>query len=382
MPSARSRFGVVPPLTFVLVATFSGCSASSSRDNTIPANTGGAGGSGPVGGASGNGVGGASGGLGASGAGGIVIPDGGGTDAPDCGGETFPLERKPAKVFLVLDRSGSMEDPPDGASASTTKWNLVVPSLNQVIGQTDAQIKWGLKTFPEGDVAYCTVTDTIDVQIAASNAAAVTAAITRTTPKGNGTPTGDAMKAAVKYLKSLDAAGDTDQKYVLLATDGEPSCVGGSETSQDTARPYAVQAVTDAATAGYHTFVIGVSTTKTNARQALNDMAVAGLEARPDPNPLATKFYLANTQSELVAAMSAITGVVVDCRFSLSNPPPTGEQHVGVRLGGEVVPADNWDFAAGDRQTIEVTGEWCDRIKSGQADAVRIVFGCPRDPVR
>jgi hypothetical protein len=382
MPSVRTKFALFTPLTLVVIASFGGCSASSERDNRVDQPGAGGGGSGPVGGASGNGVGGVSGASGASGAGGISIPDGSTVDAPDCGGETFPLQRKPAKVFLVLDRSGSMEDPPDGAAASTSKWNLTVPSLNQVIGQTDAQIQWGLKTFPEGDTAYCTVTDAIDVQIAAANAAAVTAAITRTTPKGNGTPTGDAMKAAVKYLKSLDAAGDTDQKYILLATDGEPSCVGGSETSQDTARPYAVQAVTEAATAGYHTFVIGVSTTKTTARQALNDMAVAGLEARPDPNPLATKFYLANTQSELVAAMSAITGVVVDCRFSLSSPPPAGEQHVGVRLGGQSVPPESWDFAGSDRLTIEVTGEWCDRIKNGQADAVRIVFGCPRDPVR
>jgi hypothetical protein len=364
----------------LLCTALCGCSASSARDNTIPGTTGGAAGGNGFGGAGGS----LGGGSGASGAGGtIVIPtDSGGADAPECGGETFPLQRKPAKVLLVLDRSGSMEDPPDGASATTTKWELVVPSLNQVISQTDAQIPWGLKTFPEGDVEYCTVTDAIDVPIAANNATAVTGAIlTRTTPRGNGTPTGDAMKAAVKYLQSLDAAGDTDPKYILLATDGEPSCVGGSETSQATARPYAVQAVTDAATAGYHTFVIGVSTTKAAAQQALNDMAVAGQEARPDPNPLATKFYLANTQSELVAAMSAITGAVIDCRFSLSNPPPAGE-HVGVRLGGEVVPPDAWDFTGADKRTIEVTGEWCERIKTGNADSVRIAFGCPRDPVR
>ena len=382
MPSVRTRFAVFAPFVLVAIAPFAGCSASSERDNRVNPSAGGAGGNGVVGGASGSGVGGASGASGASGAGGsISVPDSGGADAPDCGGETFPLQRKPAKVFLVLDRSGSMEELPEGATGTANKWQLVVPSLNQVITQTDAQIQWGLKTFPEG-ATYCAVTDAVDVPIAATNAAAVTAGISATTPKGNGTPTGDAMKAAVKYLQSLDAAGDTDVKYILLATDGEPSCVGGSETSQQTARPYAVEAVTAAATAGYHTFVIGVSTTKTNARQALNDMAVAGLEARPDPNPLATKFYLANTQSELVAAMSAITGVVVDCRFSLSTPPPTGEGHVGVRLGGESVPPESWDFTGSDRQTIEVTGEWCDRIKSGQADAVRIVFGCPRDPVR
>jgi hypothetical protein len=378
MPKARSRLVAFSTASLVLAAMF-GCSATSGRDNTIPGTAGGNGGNGggAFGGTGGSPVGGASGAAGS----GIIVDSGGGGDALECGGETFPLERKPAKVLLVLDRSGSMEEPPDGSTTNESKWQLTVPSLNEVIGNTGAQIQWGLKTFPEGDEAYCTVTDAIDVQLAANNASAVTGAISTTTPKGNGTPTGDAMKAAVKYLAQLDAAGDTDQKYILLATDGEPSCVGGSETSQETARPYAVQAVTDAANAGYHTFVIGVSTTKTNARQALNDMAIAGQEARPDPNPLATKFYLANTRTELIAAMSAITGSVVDCRFSLSSPPPDGER-VGLRLGGQVVPSDAWDFTSPDKRTVEVSGEWCDRIKSGSADALRIIFGCPTDPVK
>jgi hypothetical protein len=311
----------------------------------------------------------------------IVATDGGVQGMGECGGQTFPLARKPAKLLLVFDRSGSMRDPPDGASASTPKWDLTVPAVNQVITATDARVSWGLKTFPEGDTTSCVVSDAIDVPIAAANAAKVTAAISTTTPQGNGTPTGDAMHAAVKYLKSLDAAGDTDQKYVLLATDGEPSCVGGSETSQASSRPYAVQAVTDAATAGYHTFVVGVATTKTSATQALNDMAVAGQEARPDPNPLATKFYLANTKDELVTALVAVTGVILDCRFALSSPPPDGER-VGVLLGTERIPPDSWNYTGADKMTVEVTGASCDQIKNGATGSVRIIFGCPQDPIR
>jgi hypothetical protein len=284
-------------------------------------------------------------------------------------------------LLLVLDRSGSMKDPPDGATASTSKWDLTVPAINEVVTSTDARVSWGLKTFPEGDTTSCVVTNTIDVPIAAANATKVTAAVSSTSPNGNGTPTGDVMHAATTYLKSLDTAGDTDQKYILLATDGEPSCVSGSETSQTSSRPYAVQAVTDAATAGYRTFVVGVSTTKTNATQALNDMANAGGEARPDPNPLATKFYLANTKDELVAALGAITGSIVDCRFALSTAPPDNE-HVGVLLGPDRVPPDSWTFTGPDKTTIEVTGASCDQIKTGTAPSVQIVFGCPQDPIK
>ena len=91
------------------------------------------------------------------------------------------------------------------------------------------------------------VTSNIDVQVAPNNAAAVTAAITATTPDGNGTPTGDAINAAVAYLKKLT---DTNPKYILLATDGEPSCaaIPTSESTTD-ARPYAVTAVDERAQA-------------------------------------------------------------------------------------------------------------------------------------
>jgi len=360
-------------VSFLVVAPFWACSANSARDD----NHVGSGGSN----SGGSNSGGTSAGGSSSGAGGIFVNDGGpgGDGEAECGGQTFPLIRKPAKLLLVLDRSGSMKEAPDGAAASTRKWDLVVPAVNQVITQTDAQVSWGLKTFPEGTGAMCACTDTIDVAIAAKNAAKVTAAVTATTPDGDGTPTGQAMRAATKYLKSLEAAGDTDQKYVLLATDGEPSCVNGSEVSQSTARPDAVSAVTEAVTAGYHTFVVGVSTNKTSATQALNDMAVAGQEARPDPNPLATKFYLANTKDELVNALSQITGVVLDCRFDLTDPPEAGE-HVGVRLGDERIPPDSWSWSA-DKKSIEVSGEWCNKIKSGGADAVRVVYGCPTDPI-
>jgi len=279
--------------------------------------------------------------------------------------------------MLVLDRSASMKDPPTGATASTSKWDLVVPGINEVIRSTDASVLWGLKSFPEGSGSECVatgVTSAIDVPMAATNATAMTGAITATTPEGNGTPTGEAIKQAVAYLKTLTS---NNRRYILLATDGEPSC----PTPSDSARTYAVQNVTEAAAAGFHTFVVGVATTKATATTVLNQMAVAGLEARPDPNPLATKFYLANTKNDLVLALQAITGVVSTCLFPLNGKPPV-PNNIAVKVDGTKAPqdmthADGWDYTNADLTAVEVFGSWCDKIKTAGANKVEIIFGCP-----
>jgi len=295
---------------------------------------------------------------------------------PECGEHHFDLERKPAELLLVLDRSGSMQDAPDGATDSTTKWDLVVPAINQVITETDTTISWGMKVFPEGVGEECDatgVTSHVDVPMAALNASKVTGAITMTTPDGNGTPTGDAIDQGLAYLQSLT---DANPKYILLATDGEPSCPKPS----DSARTVAVQAVANAAAAGVHTFVVGVATTKASASTALNDMALAGMEARDsDPNPLATRFYLANTKDELVNALQVITGQVSGCTFSWDETPPVPD-NIAVKVNGVKAPhdaSDGWEYTGTEYRGVEVHGSWCEKIKTTGANVVEIVFGCP-----
>jgi hypothetical protein len=293
-----------------------------------------------------------------------------------CGEHRFDLERKPAELLLVLDRSASMKDAPDGANDSTPKWDLVVPAVNQVIQTTDTTISWGLKVFPEGDGEECVatgVTSHIDVELTAMNAAKVTGAITMTTPEGNGTPTGDAILQGLKYLQSLT---DDNPKYMLLATDGEPSCPKPS----DSARPHAVDSIAMAAAAGVHTFVLGVATTKKSATSILNDMAVAGLEPRSDdPNPLQSRFYLANSRDQLVTALQLITGQISGCTFTWDDPPPVPE-NIAVKVGGVKAPHDpndGWEYSSPEHTGVEVRGSWCEKIKTTASNRVEIVFGCP-----
>ncbi len=263
--------------------------------------TGGAAGTGGVAGESGGG--GQAGGAGGSGAAGVSGAGGSGAGA-GCGA-LMP------EMFIVLDRSASMADTPDGNLAGpndTTKWSLVVPALNQLLAAKGDSFTWGLKAFPEDGPACTatTVTSRIDVPVASGNVPGVTAAIAAATPAGNGTPTAAAIQVATTYLMGRSSPS---RRYLLLVTDGEPSCTGNPPNVSNTitAQSDALNAVTAAAQAGIHTFVVGVATTRAVDSVNLSALAVAGLEPRNDLRPGATRYYEAQTQDELFSALTTIT---------------------------------------------------------------------------
>jgi hypothetical protein len=310
------------------------------------------------------------------------------TDLPQgtagiCGKQDFQVAQRPANVLLVLDRSKSMIE-----DSTPTKWSIVVPTLQSVVNATSVSIAWGLKVFPKGIDAQCTATTNpvgLVVPVAPNSAGTVSAAIGATDPQGNGTPTASALNEAVK---DMQAVSSTDPKYILLATDGEPSCTtafSGSTSSTD-ARSQAVAAAGAAFAAGFPTFVVGITTPdKTSALQSLNDMAVAGGKPRATSNPLDSKYYIASSAAELEAAMISITSTVATCRFDLAAPPPNTNQ-VNVRMGDEYVhrdttQVDGWNFNPTGSLTLELFGSACEKTKSMGVQTVQVEFVCEGDVI-
>jgi hypothetical protein len=322
---------------------------------------------------------------GTGGGGGDVGPA---TDAgdPNCGLFQFQPTPKAADIMMVLDRSGSMKDIPDGSTGTLSKWEIVAPALEQAVTATTSSIAWGLKTFPEASTdgtSDCSVavTGLIDVPVAAMDGATMNSTIMSTTPNGNGTPTPDAVTAAANYLKTLT---DTNPKYLLLATDGEPDCVGTTKNSSsaDTAT---VTAVGNALKAGFPTFVVGISTDKGSANTELEMLAQAGGEPIANTNPLAHHYYVADDANSLSTALQAITGQISTCLFPLASQPPVRNDgtKVGVYVGAGMtrIPYDakagnGWAYTDVNDTAIEVYGQWCDMIQAAGAGAVQIIFGC------
>jgi hypothetical protein len=249
----------------------------------------------------------------------------------------------------------------------------MVSGLDAVLSGASGDVNWGLQLFNSDGT--CGVAATPEVTIG-TGSAAVQARIATVNPGGN-TPTRAAVTAATTYLQGLT---DTNGKYILLATDGEPNCLttgggrggGGGAGTSDV--PGTVAAITAAAAAGIKVYVIGVGPETGN----LDNFASAGGTDH---------YYPALSPQDLNAALATIVGTVASCTFSLGTAPrdPT---NVAVQFNGDSslrAPQDTthtngWDYTSSSDTTIQLYGSWCDNVTNGTYTQATILEGCPNQP--
>jgi len=336
---------------------------------------GGGGGSGNVGSAGGAGAGvridldaSAVGGQGSGGQGGAAQP----TEDANCGITSVSTSKQPADLLLVLDRSNSMawdfaqeRECPSGSTTCTTRWKAVTDAVNAVLPDTQDSVYWGLKLFAASNNG-CDVSDGIDVAPGPSNASAISAKIAATGPS-TGTPTTEVIRKTSSYLLGLS---DPNPKYILLATDGEPYCAGPKQDQPDDQA--AIDSIKNNANAhGIKVFVVGLAISSANT-DTLNKMAEAGGTGQ---------FYAANSPATLKAALEDISGLVASCSFALSKAPPD-INNIAVFLDGKRLPNDasNGWILTDNNSKVEITGDYCDSIKSGGATNVQVLMGCAPIP--
>ena len=181
------------------------------------------------GGGAGGGKGGIGGGAGTTGIGGrggmpIIIVTGGSTGADggsasgtldsNCGVKTQSAKMIPPDIMLVMDRSLSMTNDVNdkqcagatgnnGNCGANSKWELMVPALNQVITATDGKVNWGM-FYLGHEPAQCGVATAPVVPVVATNATAITTSLTGNPFNGyTGRPTCCAIQGVVWTLIGL-----------------------------------------------------------------------------------------------------------------------------------------------------------------------------------
>lgn len=278
-------------------------------------------------------------------------------------GEVRPIEvtgAAPPDLLLVVDKSGSMADP---LFNGQQKWNTMRSALGAVVTGNSSSINFGLMLYPTDDICQA---GQVTAPVTAGSSTAVTNALSNVFPDG-GTPTHSSLGAALNYFQNAGAT--TNNRYVLLATDGEPNCV----VDWDATIPginQSIDAITALKQAGIPTYVLGFGNGVNSS--TLESMAQAGGTG---------KFYAANSPVELTAALDAIAGEVgvPACSFALSETP---EDPARLRLffdNTEVARSTQhttgWDYNP-TTNTMSVYGASCDQLQSGDVGNMHVDYGC------
>jgi von Willebrand factor type A domain len=296
----------------------------------------------------------------------------------NCGVTNHMGNRLPPDLLLVFDRSGSMaEDPTTGnncnpAATCPSKWNQATTAVGMAVTASEGTIRWGLKLFSTNG-NNCTVNAGAQVPIALNNGTAITTALGNAGPAGS-TPTTAAVTRGGDYLATLTT---DNPRFLVLVTDGQPTCAGGNGNGADDAA--AVAAVATQAARGYGTFVVGIATVgNTGADGTLSMMSTNGMHARAGtPN-----YYVVNNTAELVTALESIGTQVSSCTFTLDTIPPN-PANVRVEGDGTPIPANlnnGWVYEPGMR-SITLKGSYCDNVLNSTIKSVVVLFGCGNTPI-
>jgi hypothetical protein len=316
------------------------------------------------------------GGLGATGSGGDVAIA---VDAarPNCGQTSVSVMPVPPDILIVQDKSLSMSMDSGGATctaAGCSKWSQVSAAMDTVVMATQGSVNWGLIFF--GSDTMCGVNTTPSVPIAGNNYTPISQAYVNNQPSSY-TPTEAAVNAATAYMNTVP---DQNPKYLLLATDGLPNCKAGDRTVTDDDSPGATTAVTNAAAAGFPTFVVGIGNTMGDA--TLNMFATAGgvpKTGSADGN----LFYEVNSTSDLVAALTKIVGQATSCSFPLTGVSGDLEK-VAVSAkdaSGNTIEimqdaTNGWSYTDATKTAIILNGDACKNLKSVTYTGFQFIYTC------
>jgi hypothetical protein len=199
--------------------------------------------------------------------------------------------------------------------------------------------------------------------VAQNTASMIASTLDKTTPFG-GTPTSGTLEQIITSFGQMVVSPDAKPhpKFVLLVTDGMPTCPAGhgSETTPPDidASNAAIEAL---AAIDVRTYVIGYDTSGPD-----NTMLASVLDGFAQRGGTGDMMHrTVEDESSLLSELTRITFAIASCSFEL-NAPPDQADHVLVRLDGKQVNLGSPDgFALVGDRTIELRGESCAHYREG-----------------
>jgi hypothetical protein len=337
---------------------------------------------------------------------------------PQCGATSKEATFKTINVMLVIDKSGSMTDQPEGFD--TDKWTAMKDALGAALGDGEIDINFGMLLYPNdlirpidefncaADENCCAVPEgepavVVPIVEGPISAPAIRDVLDDTSP-GGGTPTAAALQRAFLYFTEGEGASLEGENYVLLATDGGPNCNENASCDASTCTTNLDQQcdtdnccdgfpsfclddggvtseIEALANANVKTFVVGIPGTEAYT-DYLNGFADAGGVPQEGAD---TTYYAVSAEAGvqgLVDVFNSITTQLVrSCDIELTEQPPKLDD-VNVAIDCEIVERgennENWDYDQLPNPTmIQLKGDVCTRLQDEGATRVDVVLGCP-----
>jgi uncharacterized protein YegL len=272
------------------------------------------------------------------------------------------LANKP-DILIVLDRSESMNI---GA-----RWEPSKSAIKSITSQFQTLVDFGLALFPgAGDVCAA---GTVNVQIERNNAAAIATAADATAPQGY-TPLGATLEALAPLLGDRTPQLDSAVKpaYVLLVTDGEPTCEidGALITPSATSINRANAGVERLKAQNIPTYVIGYSVA--NAAGVMDGLAQRGGTEH---------YYPVENEAQLVEQFKKITAGLATCEYQLNEVPDNPARVKVVIDGVQIYLGDTLERGwVLDGKTIKLQSGACQSIRDGAQHNVDVTVECADIP--
>jgi hypothetical protein len=313
---------------------------------------------------------------------------------PSCRDLTYPIpfERRSADVLILFDRSGSMTT----ELGTGTRYSVAAELLSALVAIYQDKLRFGFQRFPARDgcgagPAPGCCAEPPQVPVALNQGLLVGDALAAAAPVSGATPTAGALRLAREYYQQLEPDGA--DRYVLLCTDGRPSCSAGGRPAEPDVYDQNGQRVAGACqdalvevralvAAGVKVIVLGIGPGLANDPAAtpacLEELAQEGGMPRSEGRPW---FFSALAPESLEAALQQIFGGVSRplCEIDLGRPPGNPDR-VAVFLDGREIPRDpvqGWSYASSDPGHIVINGEYCRRLQRFQVSQIDVRGGCP-----
>ena len=355
-----------------------------------------------------------------------VVPDAGAGDGgvedlrdASCAGWTAEPEELPAVMQLVVDVSGSMNDPAPGDADMATKWLITRNALASAVDSLPPTTSLGVLYYPNRNTDGTNqqmqeVTACINVDallpvallggVGSAQRLAIADSLGRATPDGF-TPTHDAYDVALE--QGLVPAAGSGNRYMLLITDGAPTLSqgcqrgpgGGGGVSVVATDPI-VGAITAARGQGIKTFVVGSPGSEDgddgeDMRPWLSKAAIEGDTAKEgcaEAGPSFCHFDMTeepNFEVALTQALEEIVGAVVSCSYELPEPPSGQTLDLG-KINAVFTPGSGETEIIGQstvtgactqgwqlvNNRVELCSDTCARIQNDNGGRFELLFGC------